>query len=150
MLFYASNFLPFICIKLIHIFNQHFFYFNLKNICFICFLNVKRVQFPHGDKLPANNLPVSTFGQVPRDQRQKELEFFLNKQYNTIGLKIQNRINSVEKQLQTGGIVKEQTPGNSTSSMSHHAPSTIANILQPAMSGSSVTFQSASTAAQEQ
>lgn len=58
-----------------------------------------RLQFPHGEKLPATNLPVSSFGQVPRDQRQQELEFFLNKQYNSIGLKLQQKLISVEKIL---------------------------------------------------
>jgi hypothetical protein len=61
------------------------------------FLNNKRAPFPQGDKLPATNLPVSTFGQVPRDQRQQELEYFLNKQYNAIGLRIQQKLISVDR-----------------------------------------------------
>lgn len=42
-------------------------------------------------------MPVSTFGQVPRDVSQKELEYFLNKQYNTIGIRLQEKLLSVEK-----------------------------------------------------
>ena len=61
------------------------------------FLNKKRAQFPQGDKLPATNLPVSTFGQVPRDQRQQELEYFLSKQYNATGLRIQQKLISVDR-----------------------------------------------------
>ncbi len=45
------------------------------------------------------NLPVDGFGQVPRDQRQQELEYFLNKQYNSIGLRLQSKLISIEKQF---------------------------------------------------
>jgi hypothetical protein len=38
-------------------------------------------------------LPVSTDGPVLREQREQELEYFLNKQYNELGLKIKTKIN---------------------------------------------------------
>lgn len=56
------------------------------------------MQFPYGEKLPANNTSASLFGQVERDRREQELEYFLGKQNNAIGNKIQNRFVSVEKQ----------------------------------------------------
>ena len=59
----------------------------------------KRSQFPNGDKLPLTNLPVGGFGQVSRDHRQQELEYYLNKQYNSIGLQLQTKLNSIEKQF---------------------------------------------------
>ena len=61
---------------------------------------MNRALFPNGDKLPATNLPVGAFGQVTRDQRQQELEYFLNKQYNSIGIRLQSKLNSIEKQFQ--------------------------------------------------
>ncbi len=45
-------------------------------------------------------MPVSIYGQVPRDQREQELEYFLSKQYNSIGLRIQNKILALDQQQQ--------------------------------------------------
>jgi hypothetical protein len=59
----------------------------------------KRAQFPNGEKLSATNLPVGGFGQVPRDQRQQELEYYLSKKYNSIGLRLQTKLNSIERQF---------------------------------------------------
>lgn len=56
------------------------------------------MQFPYGEKLPANNTSASLFGQVERDRREQELEYFLGKQNNAIGHKIQNRFVSIDKQ----------------------------------------------------
>ena len=87
---------------------------------------------------------------MPRDQRQKELEYYLKKQYNTIGLKLQNRLNSVDKQFQSIPLNKEP---NSilNSSRSNRTSITlnpnVSSIIQPAMSGSSATLQSSSTTA---
>ena len=73
---------------------------------------MNRLQFPHGEKLPVTNLPVSTYGQVPRDQRQKELEHFMNKQYNTIGLRIQQKLISVEKILNSSSVHPQSAVNN--------------------------------------
>ena len=43
-------------------------------------------------------MPVSMFGQVSRDQREQELEYFINKQYNNLGMKIQNKLAMVDQQ----------------------------------------------------
>lgn len=63
------------------------------------FILFYRALFPNGEKLPATNLPVGSFGQVTRDQRQQELEYYLNKQYNSIGIRLQIKLNSIEKQF---------------------------------------------------
>ena len=55
-----------------------------------------RIQFPLGEKLPLSNNPVALFGQVPRFQREQELEYFLSKQCNSLGIRIQNKLLSVE------------------------------------------------------
>ncbi|XP_062604429.1 cilia- and flagella-associated protein 221-like isoform X2 [Saccostrea cucullata] len=47
--------------------------------------------FPHGNKLPSTNIPVSTYGPVPREKREEELEFFMTKKYNRLGSKIQSK-----------------------------------------------------------
>ncbi|XP_061186055.1 cilia- and flagella-associated protein 221-like [Saccostrea echinata] len=47
--------------------------------------------FPHGNKLPSTNIPVSTYGPVPREKREEELEFFMTKKYNRLGSKIQTK-----------------------------------------------------------
>ncbi|XP_067929901.1 cilia- and flagella-associated protein 221-like [Watersipora subatra] len=44
--------------------------------------------FPHGTKLPSTNLPVSTSGPVPRQQRERELDQFLSKRSNRLGQRI--------------------------------------------------------------
>jgi hypothetical protein len=38
------------------------------------------------------NLPVSSHGPVQREQREQELEYFLNKQYNDLGLCIKTKL----------------------------------------------------------
>lgn len=48
-------------------------------------------SFPHGNKLPSTNIPVSTYGPVPREKREEELEYFMTKKYNRLGSKIQTR-----------------------------------------------------------
>ena len=58
------------------------------------------MPFPLTDKLPANNNGVSIFGQIPRNQREQELEYFINKQYNSFGIRIQNKLNAVDQQFQ--------------------------------------------------
>ncbi|WAQ94714.1 PCDP1-like protein [Mya arenaria] len=47
--------------------------------------------FPHGNRMPATNIPVSGHGPVPREQREEELEQFLTRRYNRLGGKIQSR-----------------------------------------------------------
>ncbi|XP_060601443.1 cilia- and flagella-associated protein 221-like [Ruditapes philippinarum] len=51
--------------------------------------------FPHGNKMPASNIPVSSYGPVPREKREEELEYFMTKKYNRLGAKIQSRINTL-------------------------------------------------------
>ena len=69
---------------------------RIKILIFIKYFFFKRIQFPLGDKLPATNNPVALFGQVPRFQREQELEYFLSKQCNSLGIRIQNKLISVE------------------------------------------------------
>jgi hypothetical protein len=33
---------------------------------------------------------------VPREQREQELEYFLNKQYNDLGLRIKSKLNLIQ------------------------------------------------------
>ena len=56
------------------------------------------------------------FGQVPRDQRSQELEYYLNKQYNSIGLRLQTKLNSIEKQFTIQDTDTEVSP-NSTNTV---------------------------------
>ncbi|XP_053374338.1 cilia- and flagella-associated protein 221-like [Mercenaria mercenaria] len=51
--------------------------------------------FPHGNRMPATNIPVSAYGPVPREKREEELEYFMTKKYNRLGAKIQSRINTL-------------------------------------------------------
>lgn len=51
--------------------------------------------FPHGNRMPATNIPVSAFGPVPREKREEELEYFMTKKYNRLGAKIQARTNTL-------------------------------------------------------
>lgn len=48
--------------------------------------------FPYGNKLPATNIPVSTYGPVPREKREEEIEYFMMKKYNKLGGKIQTKV----------------------------------------------------------
>ncbi|XP_074658961.1 cilia- and flagella-associated protein 221-like [Tubulanus polymorphus] len=52
----------------------------------------KEDMFPFGNKMPATNIPVSATGPVPREKREQELDFFLNKKYDRLGQKIKSRI----------------------------------------------------------
>lgn len=62
-------------------------------------------QFPHGNKLPATNIPVSSYGPVPREKREEELEFFMNKKYNRLGTKLQNRTNNLNSLITDPNLV---------------------------------------------
>ena len=44
-------------------------------------------------------MPVSAFGQAPRDQREQELEYFLSKQNNTVGLKLNKKLYALDQQV---------------------------------------------------
>ncbi|XP_052248642.1 cilia- and flagella-associated protein 221-like isoform X2 [Dreissena polymorpha] len=47
--------------------------------------------FPHGNRMPATNIPVSAHGPVARENREAELEYFMTKKYNKLGAKIESR-----------------------------------------------------------
>ena len=49
--------------------------------------------------MPATNLPVSAFGQVARYQREQELEYYLSKQYNRLGMRVHTRLNAFDEQF---------------------------------------------------
>ena len=106
---------------------------------------ILRNQFPLNDKLPATNMPVSIFGQVPRDQREQELEYFLSKQYNTIGLKIQNKLNYIEQQFNPN--TTNQANNNQLNSNSFISASTtsLQNKDQNNMNSSNMNFNSSTT-----
>lgn len=55
--------------------------------------------FPHGNKLPTTNIPVSGNGPVPRERREQEMEYFMTKKYNRLGAKIQARTNNLNNQV---------------------------------------------------
>ena len=57
-------------------------------------------------------MPVSVFGQVPRDQREQELDYFLSKQYNSIGLRIQKKLIGVEQQFSSNYANLITNPNN--------------------------------------
>lgn len=48
--------------------------------------------FPLGNRMPPTNIPVGTFGPVPREKREEELEYFMTKKYNRLGSKMANRV----------------------------------------------------------
>lgn len=76
--------------------------FNLPGIFETREKNAKEeTQFPLGEKLPLTNNPVALFGQVPRFQREQELEYFLSKQCNSMGIRLQSRIVAVENNFVT-------------------------------------------------
>jgi hypothetical protein len=94
------------------------------------------------DKLPNSNLPVSIFGQVPRDQREQELEFFLSKQYNSVGLRIQNKLIMIDQQF---GVAQQSSQpsitannGNQFSSNSFVSETSAPNNA-PTQQGSTIT-----------
>lgn len=80
-------------------------------------MQIFRAQFPNGEKLPVSNMPVSMFGQISRDQREQELEYFINKQYNTLGMKIQNKLAMVDQQYSPNPtiMITSAKPMNSAS-----------------------------------
>lgn len=84
-----------------------------------------RTQFPYGDKLPTSNMPVSLFGQVPRDQREQELEYFINKQYNTLGLKIQNKLVNFEQQFSQNTTTNSAESADSSTQQNTRSTSNI-------------------------
>lgn len=51
--------------------------------------------FPHGNRMPATNIPVGAHGPVPREKREEELEYFMTKRYNRLGAKIQSRVGTL-------------------------------------------------------
>lgn len=53
-------------------------------------------NFPHGNKMPQTNIPVSHMGPVAREKRERELEYFIHKKYNRLGKKCQVRIASLD------------------------------------------------------
>ncbi len=59
-----------------------------------------RMAFPLNDKLPPNNNGVSLFGQISRNQREQELEYFINKHYNSFGIRLQTKLNAIDQQFQ--------------------------------------------------
>ncbi len=71
--------------------------------------------------MPLTNLPVSIHGPVAREQREQELEYYLNKQYNELGLRIKTKISQIQTenpsllssvQLDQGSIQEETTAQN--------------------------------------
>jgi hypothetical protein len=96
------------------------------------------------DKLPASNLPVSIFGQVPRDQREQELEFFLSKQYNSVGLRIQNKLNIIDQQF--GGSQATLASSNSIAAInSNNQQQTVPASGNPSANEAPTTATSAVT-----
>ncbi len=74
------------------------------------------MPFPFTEKLPANNNGVSIFGQIHRNQREQELEYFINKQYNSFGIRIQNKLNAVDQQFhQQQSLPSSQNSNNNQS-----------------------------------
>ena len=76
------------------------------------FFIINRIQFPLGEKLPPNNNPVALFGQVPRFQREQELEYFLSKQCNGLGIRIQNKLISVDNNMLMNQALSMNEPNN--------------------------------------
>ncbi|KAK3108459.1 hypothetical protein FSP39_008303 [Pinctada imbricata] len=61
--------------------------------------------FPHGNKLPSTNIPVSTYGPVPREKREEELEFYMTKKYNRLGAKLQSRSGTLNNLITDDNIL---------------------------------------------
>ncbi|XP_060070730.1 cilia- and flagella-associated protein 221-like [Ylistrum balloti] len=61
--------------------------------------------FPYGNKLPTTNIPVSSNGPVPREKREQEMEYFMNKKYNRLGAKIQARTTTLNLQVTDPNIL---------------------------------------------
>ncbi|XP_064648100.1 cilia- and flagella-associated protein 221-like [Lineus longissimus] len=53
-------------------------------------------MFPQGNKMPATNIPVASTGPVPREKREQELDYFLNKKYNRLGQKVQQKVENMD------------------------------------------------------
>lgn len=62
-------------------------------------------SFPYGNKLPSTNIPVSSTGPVPREKREQEIEYFMNKRYNRLGAKIQARTTTLNLQVTDPNIL---------------------------------------------
>lgn len=89
-------------------------------------------------------MPVSLFGQVSRDQREQELEYFINKQYNTLGMKIQNKLATIDQQFSPNPTISlaSAKPGNSSS---HQNTQSNSNIKSAATISSALIANSAAT-----
>lgn len=61
--------------------------------------------FPQGNKMPSTNIPVSAQGPVPREKREEELEYFMTKKYNRLGIKIQARTNTLNSLITDEALV---------------------------------------------
>ncbi|CAF0716214.1 unnamed protein product [Brachionus calyciflorus] len=119
--------------------------FNLPDIFEIRERNAREEsQFPYGDKIPSSNMPVSLYGQVSRDQREQELEFFINKQYNTIGMKIQNKLASVDQQFSPNPTISINSAKPSNSASQQQNQSNL-NIRSAATISSALISNSATT-----
>ena len=103
------------------------------------------IPFPHGDKLPPSNNPVAIFGQVPRFQREQELEFFLSKQSNTLGLRIQNKLSAIDQQFslqqQHNQMINESTNSISTNTTQQHQQSISSTAQLPSTNTSTSLTQ---------
>ena len=48
---------------------------------------------------------------MPREQREQELEYFLNKKYNDLGLRIKSKVNLIQSGNETHVIEQQSTVG---------------------------------------
>jgi hypothetical protein len=81
------------------------------------------------EKLPPTNTPVSLFGQISRNQREQELEHFINKQYNTFGLRMQNKLNAIAQQFEPQQQAKPVPAANNQDQAVQQNPSTSSHQL---------------------
>ena len=86
---------------------------------------ISRLTFPYSEKMPSTNVPVSIFGQISRNQREHELEYHLNKQFNTVGIRVQNKFLAVEQQFNNN----QKT--NQLENLTENQPNTSQQHLQP-------------------
>ncbi|XP_078572039.1 cilia- and flagella-associated protein 221-like [Branchiostoma floridae x Branchiostoma japonicum] len=54
-------------------------------------------EFPHAGKLPSTNNPVSAAGPITREQREQELELYLQQRYNRLGSRVQTKVDDMER-----------------------------------------------------
>jgi hypothetical protein len=71
------------------------------------------MAFPLNEKLPPNNNGVSLFGQTSRNQREQELEYFINKHYNSYGIRLQTKLNAIDQQFQINNSNSNQHQNDS-------------------------------------